>query len=159
MGPNICQYSGSTQILISPGSHRLGLWFYYWFLGCSWSPKAEGGPSWSAGCSWWGSCKCQLSGSPRSDHRSGKGQSSSQFPRSGAKECSKHWTVVLISHASKVMLKILHARLQHYMTQELPDIPAGFRKGRGTRDQIANICWIIEKAREFQKNIYLCLTN
>ena len=57
------------------------------------------------------------------------------------------------------MLKILHARLQHYMTQELPDIPAGFRKGRGTRDQIANICWIIEKAREFQKNIYLCLTN
>ena len=57
------------------------------------------------------------------------------------------------------MLKILHARLQHYMTQELPDIPAGFRKGRGTRDQIANICWIIEKAREFQKNIYLCFLS
>ena len=67
--------------------------------------------------------------------------------------CSQ--TIALISHASKVMLKILHARLQHYVNQELPDVQAGFRKGRGTRDQIANICWIIEKAREFQKNIYL----
>ena len=63
-------------------------------------------------------------------------------------------TIVLISHASKVMLKILQARLQQYMNGELPDVQAGFRKGRGTRDQIANIHWIIEKAREFQKNIY-----
>ena len=63
--------------------------------------------------------------------------------------------IVLVSHTSKVMLKILQARLQQYMDQELPDIQAGFRKGKGTRDQIANIYWIIEKAREFQKNIYL----
>jgi len=63
-------------------------------------------------------------------------------------------TIALISHTSKVMLKILQARLQQYMNHELPDVQAGFRKGRGTRDQIANICWIIEKAREFQKNIY-----
>jgi len=64
-----------------------------------------------------------------------------------------------IAHASMVMLKILHARLQHYANQELPDVQAGFRKGRGTRDQIANIHWIIEKAREFQKNIYLCFID
>ena len=66
---------------------------------------------------------------------------------------------VLISHASKVMLKILQARLQQYVNRELPDVQAGFRKGRGTRDQIANICWIIEKAREFQKNIYFFFTH
>ena len=78
-------------------------------------------------------------------------------PKKGStKECATHWTVSLISHASKVMLKILHAKLQHYMNQELPDIQSGFRKGRGTRDQIANIFWIIDKAREFEKNIYLC---
>ena len=70
-----------------------------------------------------------------------------------AKECSNYHTVVLISHASKVMLKILQARLQQYMNCELPDVQAGFRKGRGTRDQIANIHWIIKKAREFQENI------
>ena len=64
-----------------------------------------------------------------------------------------------ISHGSKVMLKILQARLQQYMNRELPDVQAGFRKGRGTRDQIANIHWIIEKAREFQKNIYFCLID
>ena len=63
-------------------------------------------------------------------------------------------TIALISHASKVMLKILQARLQQYMNCELPDVQAGFKKGRGTRDQIVNICWIMEKAREFQKNIY-----
>ena len=63
----------------------------------------------------------------------------------------------LISHATKVMLKILQARLQQYVNHELPDVQAGFRKGRGTRDQIANICWIIKKAREFQKNIYFAL--
>ena len=65
----------------------------------------------------------------------------------------------LISHASKIMLKILQARLQQYVNCELPDVQAGFRKGRGTRDQIANICWIIEKAREFQKNIYFCFID
>ena len=69
---------------------------------------------------------------------------------------SKLCTVALISHASKVMLKIPHARLQQYMNCELPDVQAGFRKGRGTRDQIANIRWIMEKASEFHKNIYFC---
>ena len=73
---------------------------------------------------------------------------------SNAKECSNYCTIVLISHTSEVMLKILQARLQQYMRPELPDVQAGFRKGRGTRDQIANIRWIMEKAREFQKNIY-----
>ena len=67
--------------------------------------------------------------------------------------------IALISHASKVMLKTLQARLQQYMNRELPDVQAGFRKGRGTRDQIANIRWIMEKAREFQKNIYFCFIN
>ena len=68
-------------------------------------------------------------------------------------------TVALISHASKVMLEILQGRLQQYVNHELPDVQAGFRKGRGTRDQIANICSITEKAREFQKNIYFCFTD
>ena len=78
------------------------------------------------------------------------------IPKKGnAKEYSNCCTIPLISHASKVMFKILHARLQQYMNRELPDVQAGFRKGRGIRDQIANICWIIEKAREFQINIYL----
>ena len=72
-----------------------------------------------------------------------------------AKECSNYDTIALISHASKVMFKILQASLQQFMNYELPDVPAGFRKGRETRDQI-NICWIIKKAREFQKNIYFC---
>ena len=67
--------------------------------------------------------------------------------------------IVLVSHTSKVMLKILQARLQQYMNHELPDVQAGFRKDRGTRDQIANIHWIMEKAREFQKNIYLCFID
>ena len=69
------------------------------------------------------------------------------------------FTIVFISHASKVMLKILQARLQQYMNRELPDVQAGFRKGRGTRGQIANICWIIEKSREFQKNVYICFID
>ena len=74
-------------------------------------------------------------------------------PKKGnVKECSNYCTIVLISHASKVMLKILQARLQQYMHHELPDVQASFRKGRGTRDQIANICWIMEKARDLQKN-------
>ena len=82
------------------------------------------------------------------------------IPKKGnAKECSNYHTVALISHTSKVMLKILQVRLQHYMKQELPDVQAGFRKGRGTRDQIANIHWIMEKAREFQKNIYFCFID
>ena len=75
------------------------------------------------------------------------------------KECSNYHTIALISHASKVMLKILQARLQQYVNQEFPDVQAGFRKGRGSRDQIANIRWIIEKAREFQKNTYFCFIN
>ena len=76
-----------------------------------------------------------------------------------AKECSNYCTIAFISHTSKVMLKILQARLQQYVNHELPDVQAGFRKGRGTRDQIANVRWIIEKAREFQKNIYFCLID
>ena len=81
-------------------------------------------------------------------------------PKKGnAKECSKYCTIALISHASKVMLKILQARLQQYVNHELPDVQAGFREGRGTRDQIANICWIMEKVREFQKNIYFCFID
>ena len=82
------------------------------------------------------------------------------IPKKGkAKECSNYCTIALILHASKVMLKILQARLQQYVNRELPDVQAGFRKGRGSRDQIANICWIIEKAREFQKNIYFCFID
>ena len=77
------------------------------------------------------------------------------IPKKGnAKECSNYRTVALISHTSKILLKILQARLQQYMNRELPDVQDGFRKGSRTRYQIANICWIIEKAREFQKNIY-----
>ena len=82
------------------------------------------------------------------------------IPKKGnAKECSNYHTIAFISHTSKVMLKILQARLQQYVNYELPDVQDGFRKGRGTRDQIANICWIIEKAREFQKNIYFCFID
>ena len=80
------------------------------------------------------------------------------IPKKGnAKECSKYRTIAVISHASKVMLKILQARLQQYMSRELPDVQIGFRKGRGTRDQTANIHWIIEKAREFLKKHLLLL--
>ena len=79
------------------------------------------------------------------------------IPKKGNyKECSKYHIIALISHSSKVILKILQARFHQYMNCELPDFQAGFRKGRGTRDQIANIRWIIEKAREIQKNIYFC---
>ena len=82
------------------------------------------------------------------------------IPKKGnAKECSNYLTIALISQASSVMLKILQVRLQQYMNHELPDVKAGFRKGRGTRDQIANIHWITEKAREFQKNIYFCFID
>ena len=82
------------------------------------------------------------------------------IPKKGdAKECSNYHTIALISHASKVMLNILQARFQQYMIHELPDVQAGFRKGRRSRDQIANILWIIEKPREFQKNIYFCFID
>ena len=82
------------------------------------------------------------------------------IPKKGnAKECSNYHTIVLISHASKVKFKILQARLRKDVNQEFPNVQAGFRKGRGTRDQIANIFWIIEKASEFQKNIYFCFID
>ena len=82
------------------------------------------------------------------------------IPKKGnSKECSNYHTIVLISHASKVILKILQARLQQYVNRELPDVQAGFREGKGTRDQIANIHWIIKKAREFQKNICFCFID
>ena len=82
------------------------------------------------------------------------------IPKKGnAKQCSNCCTIALISHTIKVTFKILQARLQQYMNRELPDIQAGFRKGRGTRNQIANIHWIIKKAREFQKNIYFCFID
>jgi len=79
--------------------------------------------------------------------------------KSNAKEHANYSTIALISHTNKVMLKILQARLTQYVNHELPDVQAGFRKGRGTRDQIANIYWIMEKAREFQKNIYFCFID
>ena len=79
--------------------------------------------------------------------------------KDSAKECSNYCTIALISHASKEMLKILQARLQQYVNHKLPDVQAGFKKGRGTRDQIANIRWIIKKAKEFQKNVYFCFID
>ena len=85
-----------------------------------------------------------------------KGNAQRVMPK---KKCSNQHTIALILHASKVMLKILQARLQQYMNQEPPDVQAGFQKGRGTRDRIANICWIIDKAREFLKNIYFCFID
>ena len=104
----------------------------------------------------WKCCTLYVSifGKLSSGHRTGKGQFSFQS-QSNAKECSNYRTTALMSHTSKVMLKILQARLQQYMNHKLPDIQTGFRKGRGTRDQIANIHWIMEKAREFQKNFAL----
>ena len=94
-----------------------------------------------------------------SGHRTGKSVFIPIPKKGSAKECSNYHTIALISHASKVMLKILQARLQQYVNREVLDVQAGFRKGRGTRDQIANSCWIIEKAREFQKNNYFCFTD
>ena len=79
------------------------------------------------------------------------------IPKKGnTKECSIHQSIALISHATNIMLKIIQASFQHYVNRELPDVQPAFRKGSGTRDQIVNIFWIIEKSREFQKNIYLC---
>ena len=96
-----------------------------------------------------------------SGHRTGKGQFLFQSQRKAMPKNAQTTTqlIALISHASTVMLIILQARLQQYVNRELPDVQAGFRKGRGTRDQIANICWIIEKAREFQKNICFCFID
>ena len=95
-----------------------------------------------------------------SGHRTGKKSVFLPIPKkSNAKECSSFHTIAFISHASEVMLKNLQARLQQYVNCELPDVQAGFRKSRGTRDQNANIHWIMEKAKEFQKNINFCFTN
>ena len=107
---------------------------------------------------WW--IETHNGGKLSSGHRTGKAQFSFQSQRkANAKECSNYCTIALISHASKVMLKILEARLQQYINRELTDVQDGFRKSRGTRDQIANIRWIIEKAREFQKNVYFCFID
>ena len=101
---------------------------------------------------------CQF-GKVSSGHRTGKGQFSFHPKKGNAKECSNYCIIALISQASTVMLKILQVRLQQYVNHEIPDIQADFRKGRGTREQIANIHWIINKAREFQKNIYFCFID
>ena len=110
----------------------------------------------------WKCCTLYASkfGKRSSGRRTGKGQFSfrSQI-KAMPKKCSNYHTIAFISHTSKVMLKILQARLQQYVNRELPDVQAEVRKGRGTRDQIANICRIIEKAREFQKNIYFCFID
>ena len=94
-----------------------------------------------------------------SSHKTGKGQFSFQSQRKAMPKNANYHTIALISHASKVMFKIIQVRLQQYVNHELPDVQAGFRKGRGIRDQIANIHWIIKKARGFQKNIYFCFIN
>ena len=109
----------------------------------------------------WKCCTQYVSkvGKLSSGYRTGKGVFISIPKKGNTKECSNYRTITLISHVSKVMLKILQARLQLYVNRELPDVQAGFRKGRGTRDQIGNIHWIIKKAREFQKSIYFCFID
>ena len=110
----------------------------------------------------WECCTQHASKSEKlsSGHRTGKGQFPFQIAKKGkAKECSNYHTTALISHASKAVLKILQARIQQSMNQEPADPQAGFRKARGTRDPIANICWIPEKATAFQKNNYFCFTD
>ena len=107
-------------------------------------------------------CCCQYTskfGKPSSDPRTGEGVFIPIPKKGSAKECSSYCTIALISHANKVMLKIFQARLLQYMNWELKDVQAGFTKSRGARDQIANIYWIIDKAREFQKNIYFCFMD
>ena len=108
-------------------------------------------------------CRTQYAskfGKLSSGPRTGKGQFSFQSQRKAmTKKCSHYRTIALISHTSKLILKILQVMLQQYMNCELPDAQAGFRKGRGTRDQITNFCWTIGKARDFQKNIYFCFTD
>ena len=110
----------------------------------------------------WKCCTQYVSkcGKLSSSHKDWKRSVFISIPKKGnVKKCSNYLAIGLISHANKIMLKILQARLQQYMNHEFPDIQAGFRKGRGTRDQIANICWIVEKARNFQKNIYFCFID
>ena len=110
----------------------------------------------------WKCCTQYVSkfGKLSSGRRTGKRSVFIPIPKKGnAKECSKYRPIAFISHASKVILKILQGRFLQYMNHELPDVQAGFRKGRGTRDQIANIHQIIKKAREFQKNIYFCFID
>ena len=102
---------------------------------------------------------CQQIWKTQQWHRTGKGVFIPVPKKGNAKEGSNYCIIALLSHANKVMLKIPQARLQQYMNSEIPDVQAGFRKGRGTRDQIANIHWIIKKAREFQKNIYFCFID
>src|SRR5574341_882943 len=109
-------------------------------------------------------CKCcsqypSKFGKLGSGHRTGKGQFSFQSQRKAVPKNAQTTAQLHSSHTSKVMLKILQTRLQQYVNSELPDVQAGFRKGRGSRDQIAKIHWIIEKAREFQKNIYFCFID
>ena len=110
-----------------------------------------------------GNCRIQYAskfGKLSSGHRTGKGQFSFQSQKKAMpKKCCNYHTIALISHASKVMFKILQARLQQYVNHEVSDVQAGFRKGRGTRDQTANISWIMKKAREFQKSIYFCFID
>ena len=120
---------------------------------------------WSYFKSWkmmlWKCCTQYASkfGKLSSGHRTWKDSFLSNTKKDNAKECSNYHTIALISHASKIMLKIVQARLQQCVNHELPDVQAGIRKGRGTGDQIASICWIMEKAREFQKNIYFCFLD
>ena len=102
---------------------------------------------------------CQQIWKLSSGHRTGKGQFSFQSQRKAMSKNAQTTTQLHSSHTSKVILKIFQVRLQQYVNQELPDVQGGFRKGRGTRDQIANICWTIKKAREFQKDIYFCLID
>ena len=103
---------------------------------------------------------CQQIWKPQQWPQNWKGSVFTPIPKKGnAKECSNYHKIALTSHTSKAMLKTLQARLQQYMNWDLPDFQAGFRKGRGTRDQIANTCWIIEKAKEFDKNIYFCFID
>ena len=109
-------------------------------------------------------CKCCTQyaskfGKLSSGHRTEKAVFTPIPKKGNGKECSNYNTIALISHGSKVILKILPARLQQYMNCDIPGVQAGFRKGRGIRDQIANLCWITEKAREFQKNIYVCFID
>ena len=133
-----------------------------WALGSITTNKAHGGDGIPAELFqilkmmlWrWSTQYASKFGKLSSGHRTGKFSFHSNPKERQSQECSNYHTIALISHTSKVMLKILQVRLQQYVNWELPDVQAGFRQGRGTRDQIANIRWIIEKAREFQKNIY-----
>ena len=102
---------------------------------------------------------CQQIWKTQHGHRTGKGQFSFQSRRKAMPKNAQNHIIAIISHTSKIMLKILKARLQQYVNSKIPDVQADFRKGRGSRDQIANILWIMEKAREFQKNIYFCIIN